>query len=91
MTAYVALGLDAARFWGVTPRLLKLEMDGAEARLRRDRELTWWGAMLPHLKKPVPLEKFMGQKVDPATRAAAFNAAWDRVDRAFNRKGRSQP
>lgn len=60
-------------------------------RLERERELVWWGAMLPHLKKPVPLDKFVGHREvakSRAERVKAFHAAWDKVDRALGRISR---
>ena len=83
--AYVAAGLDPSRFWDCTPRLIAIEMTGAAIRLQRERELTWWGAMLPYLEKRPTLEQFAGRPVDHRSRAAQFHAAWDRVDRALAR------
>ena len=75
--------MDPARFWDLTPRLLDLEFKGVARRLRRERELVWWGAMLPNLKERVSLEKFMGEAPDGRDRARRFHEAWDRVDRAL--------
>lgn len=83
--AYVAAGLDPARFWEITPRLLDMEFRGAKARSRRERELVWFGAMLPHLKKSVSLEEFLGAAGDQTDRAKQFHAAWDRAYRALRR------
>lgn len=58
---YIAAGLDPARFWDLTPRLYMIEMRGADRRARIERAYVWWGAMLPHLKKPMSLQDF----VDP--------------------------
>lgn len=61
-------------------------MEGAALRIEREREMVWWGAMLPHLKKPVELKKFVGHRDKPKTRAErikAFHAAWDKIDRAW--------
>lgn len=60
-------------------------MNGARLRMRREREMTWWGAMLPHLKTPPSLEQFTGRPVDDRDRVARFHNAWDRVDRALTR------
>lgn len=83
--------MDPARFWDLTPRLFSVEMEGAALRLDRQREMTWWGAMLPHLKKPIDLQTFVG-RVDAARtkadRAKAFHAAWDKIDRALARSNR---
>ena len=75
--------MDPARFWDLTPRLLDLEFKGAARRLRRERELVWWGAMLPLLKEKVSLDKFMGEASDGRDRVRRFHDAWDRVDRAL--------
>lgn len=64
---------------------MTLEINGAMHRIRRERELAWWGAMLPYLKDSVSLDQFMGRESDDARRVAAFNAAWDRVDQALAR------
>ena len=77
--------MDPARFWDVTPRLLEIEMRGARIRLDRERELTWWGAMLPNMKKPIPLEQFMGKPVNETERVRRFHSAWDMIDRAMAR------
>lgn len=79
-------GLDPARFWDLTPRLLFLELDGAAQRDRRTRELAWFGAMMPYLEKPPTLDQFMGIQPDPAERANRFHAEWDRIDRALARQ-----
>ncbi|SOC11459.1 hypothetical protein SAMN05877809_105291 [Rhodobacter sp. JA431] len=47
--------------------------------------MVWFGAMLPHLKQVIPLEKFVGVKVDPRERAKRFHEAWDNIDRALAR------
>ena len=85
LQSYVGAGLDPARFWEITPRLTLLEMQGAKHRIDRERELIWWGAMLPYLEKRVDLDRFMGRPVDHRARAAAVNAAWDKVDQALAR------
>lgn len=77
--------MDPARFWEITPRLLDIEFKGAAARLRRERELVWFGAMLPNLKEQISLEKFMGERPDDRDRARRFHEAWDKVDRALMR------
>ncbi|MFV0409087.1 MAG: hypothetical protein ACK5LJ_05130 [Paracoccus sp. (in: a-proteobacteria)] len=63
-------------------------MDGAALRIERERELVWWGAMLPHLKKPVSLKDFVGHRdvaKSRSERVRDFHAAWDKVDRALGR------
>jgi len=60
-------------------------MEGAQDRLRNDRAMIWWGAMLPHLKKPPSFDKFVGQSENRVRDVAACVAAWDRVDRALSR------
>ncbi len=65
-------------------------MDGAALRIERERELVWWGAMLPHLKKPVSLKDFVGRREIARSRAERvrdFHAAWDKIDRALGRRG----
>ena len=62
-----------------------LEMRGAQARMRREREMIWWGAMLPYLKKPFPLAQFVGKEVSPVERVRSFHSTWDKVDRALAR------
>ena len=65
-----------------------MEMEGAAARIRREREMVWWGAMLPHLKAPVELHQFIGDPaVIEAERVRRFHSAWDKVDRALPRHG----
>lgn len=81
------LGLPPDRFWDITLRLALLEIDAAEARLRRDREMVWWGAMLPHLKERPTLEKFAGYPIDNAERIRRTHAAWDKIDAALARNG----
>ena len=80
---YIAAGLDPARFWDLTPRLLDIEFRGASARMRRERELVWFNAMMPHFKKPIPLDKFVGGPVDDRDRVKRFHSAWDQIDRAL--------
>lgn len=79
---YVAAGLPPDRFWQITPRLFHTEMTGAIARRKEERVMTWFGAMLPHLKKPIPLDQFIGGE-KKATDITAWKAAWDKVDRAL--------
>lgn len=82
---YVAAGLDPARFWKITPRMMALELEGAAIRIARERELVWLGAMLPYFKKTPSLEEFAGQKPDRAERARRFHSAWDKIDAALSR------
>lgn len=93
MQNYIGAGLDPARFWAITPRLMMIEMEGAALRLRRERELVWWGAMLPHFKRPVSLDDFAG-RADPvrtrADRVRQFNDAWDKIDAALARGARAK-
>lgn len=83
--AYVSAGLPPARFWEITPRLLAVEMAGAQNRMIRERELVWFGAMLPRMKKPPPLEKFAGRITSSADRVRRFHDAWDKIDQALSR------
>ncbi|KEP68436.1 hypothetical protein DL1_11955 [Thioclava dalianensis] len=69
---------------------MMVEMEGAAKRLERERELVWWGAMLPHLEKPISLESFIGRQPDRAERVRRFNAAWDKIDRALARGSKSR-
>ncbi len=63
-------------------------MEGAALRLEREREMIWWGAMLPHLKKSVDLKTFVGHREVAKTKAERvreFHRAWDMIDRALGR------
>jgi len=63
-------------------------MEGAAIRMQREREMVWYGAMLPHLKKTIQLADFAGKVAEPSSRedrAKRFHAAWDRIDRALAR------
>lgn len=60
-------------------------MSGAAVRARNDRAMVWWGAMMPHLKKPPKFAEFVGDAPDRARDVRACVAAWDRVDRALSR------
>lgn len=82
---YIAAGFVPEAFWRLTPRLYLTHMEGAAKRLSRERELVWFGAMLPRLRKPIPLETFVGGAPDRAARVQQFHAAWDRIDRALAR------
>jgi hypothetical protein len=64
-------------------------MEGAGERWKAARALTWWGAMMPHLKDPPDLEKFSGYEPDKQEKVRRWLAAWDRVDAGLgrNRKG----
>lgn len=86
--SWIEAGLDPARFWDITPRLIVLELRGAERRAQRQRELVWWAAALPYLKKPMPLDKFIGAPVDQLSRVERFHAAWDKLDQALSRAAR---
>ena len=66
MKNYIAAGFDPARFWEITPRLYTLEMDGAADRMKREKSMIWWGAMMPHMKKPPTFEDFTGFKTKAA-------------------------
>lgn len=57
--AYIAAGLSAERFWGLTPRLYLTEMEGARMRIKRERALVWSGAMLARVEKPPTLAQFL--------------------------------
>ena len=72
----------------LTPRLYDTEIAGALLRIERERALTWFGAMLPHLKKPPTLQEFTGKPVDRREELRQCIEAWDEVDRALkgNRK-----
>ncbi len=60
--SYVAAGLPPERFWTITPRLYVTEMNGALARIRRERGLVWESAFLPWQKKAPSLSEFIGMK-----------------------------
>ena len=40
-------------------------MRGAEKRQQIERANVWWGAMLPHMKKPPSFQQFVGQPGQP--------------------------
>lgn len=61
--SYVAAGLPPDRFWSITPRLYATEVNGALARIKRERALVWEGAFLPYAKKPPTLKEFIGGSV----------------------------
>lgn len=70
---------------------MMIELEGAGQRLEREREMIWWGAMLPNLKKPVDLKTFVGHTDVAKTRAdrvRQFHAAWDKIDQALARANR---
>lgn len=72
---------------------MMIEMEGAALRLRRERELVWWGAMLPHLEKPVALDDFTGRgdlAARRADRVREFHHAWDKIDAALARGARAR-
>ena len=56
------MGFDPAQFWKITPRLYVLEIEGAAKRIEREKAMIWWGAMLPHMKKPPTFSEFTGIK-----------------------------
>ncbi|UFS64397.1 hypothetical protein LO749_09470 [Paracoccus denitrificans] len=62
-------------------------MEGAAKRLEREREMVWFGAMLPYLKTPVTLDDFAGRKPDERERVKRFHDTWDKIDRALARNG----
>lgn len=84
--AYIGAGLDPARFWEITPRLMAIEMGGAWKRHQRDLAGIWAGAMLPHMKKPPTYAEFVGVPVDRATRILEWERAWDRLDASLARR-----
>ena len=86
--AYISAGLPPSRFWEITPRLLAAEMAGARIRQERERELVWFGAMMPRLKNPPTLEKFVGRARSETGRVRNFHSAWDRIDAALARNRR---
>jgi hypothetical protein len=60
-------------------------MAGAGERIKRERAMVWWGAMMPHMKEPPKFEAFTGYKPDRADELKRWLAAWDKVDRALAR------
>lgn len=84
MKQYIAAGLDPARFWELTPRLYVVEMEGAADRGKVERAMIWYGAMLPHLKKPPSFDDFVWpakrkERQDPEIMQAmleALAASW---------------
>lgn len=85
MKHYIAAGFDPARFWDLTLRLYVLEMEGAAERTRNERAMVWWGAMMPHMKKPPDFEKFVGIPPDRNERIRRWVEAWDRADASLRR------
>lgn len=64
LTAYASAGFDPAHFWGLTPRLYVLHMNGARDRLemeQRNRAWLAWHVEALHRQKKLPdLQKFAG-------------------------------
>lgn len=60
-------------------------MDGAAERIKREKALVWWGAMMPGAKDPPSFEAFTGYKPDRTEEIRRWLSAWDRVDRALAR------
>jgi hypothetical protein len=83
----MAAGLDPARFWEITPRLYVAEMQGAAERARHERASVYWGAILPHMKKPPSFKEFVDGKSTPHD-VKSWSAAWDRIDKALARNRR---
>lgn len=81
--AWIVAGLPPGRFWDLTLRQVALEFEAAQMRIERERELVWFGAMLPLMKQVIPLDVFIGRQDRNADRVERFHAAWDRVDRAL--------
>jgi len=53
-------------------------MDGANQRLQLERANVWWGAMLPHMKKPPGFNEFTGIAAKPKHHDwQAELAAWE--------------
>lgn len=61
--AYVAAGLDPARFWSLTPRLLDVELRGARERIEREEHArvrqAWLTARLSRAEKIPPLDRLL--------------------------------
>lgn len=58
---YVGAGLPPERFWGLTPRLYLIEMQGAAERMRRERALAWDSAVIAREGVKLPdRDKFVG-------------------------------
>lgn len=56
-------------------------------RLERERANVWWGAMLPHLKKPIPLDRFVqGRKQVKRQSAVELQAMLDALAAAWGAK-----
>lgn len=60
-------------------------MAGAAERMKRERALVWWGAMMPRLKDPPEFEAFTGYRPSRSDQIRRWVDAWDRVDRALQR------
>lgn len=77
--------MDPARFWEITPRLMQIEMRGAEMRMQRERALVWAGSLLPYQKKAPKFEDFVGIRRDRADYVREFTDRWDRLDASLRR------
>jgi hypothetical protein len=54
-------------------------MEGAAELHKRERSLVWWGAMMPHMKKPPGFHEFTGVE-KPARQSPDWQAelaAWE--------------
>jgi len=54
-------------------------MDGAMDRIRHEKAMIWWGAMMPHMKKPPGFYEFTGTE-KPVRKAVDWRAelaAWE--------------
>lgn len=48
----MAAGFDPDRFWDISLCEYHIHMRGAALRHARERDLVWWGAMMPRMKRP---------------------------------------
>lgn len=60
-------------------------MSGALLKIQREREMVWYGAMLPYLDPRPDLDQFVGRQPDEDARIAAWHEAMDKMDRALAR------
>jgi hypothetical protein len=79
LTVAAWAGIDAERFWRLTPWLLQREAEIALGRQRRHYNLTmaaaWHAGMLPRLKDPPPLAKLLLQDAKPSSRPGVEDKA----------------
>lgn len=73
MRSWVECGLEPSHFWKLTLREIRVVLDGAVARLKRDRDekiiLAWHIEAFARQKKLPPLERLLKMEDQPKARA----------------------